>query len=143
LVKAALSDAFGNDIFNLKRRLRAGKAKTARPGTLAPAGKALQHPNRRIVYGLDSALYRVFHGKRHPDQMGEKEIAISQSLGERTARLGFHPKPGLRRAAFPLPTGAGAKAGIYCRSRTGDPTGAHAGGFDETGSTRRAKADEW
>jgi hypothetical protein len=64
LGKNPFNDAFGDGIVDLKRPFRTGKAKTARPGTLAPAAKALQHPNRRIVSGLDRARKSFAHVPR-------------------------------------------------------------------------------
>ncbi len=61
LVKTALNEPFGNGIVDLKRPFRIGKAKTARSGALAPAGEALQYPDRRVICGLDSARKSFAH----------------------------------------------------------------------------------
>jgi hypothetical protein len=59
--------------------------------------------------------YILFHKKRHPAEMGEKEIADSQPSRHRSTRRRLDPKPGVVSAALSSSTGVGTKARFHYR----------------------------
>ena len=68
--------------------------------------------------------YILHHGKRHPSEMGEEEIAQFPYLSRRREECRrVHPKPGPQRSSLPLPAGARPKTRLHGQDRASQAPG--------------------
>ena len=75
-------------------------------------GAATRHYSPRTEKAYVGWIRRfiLFHGKRHPDEMGSSRSAPSSPPRDRGQGQRLDPEPGAGRPAVPLPGGAGARA---------------------------------
>lgn len=85
--------------------------------------------------------YILYHGKRHPDEMGEVEVReFFDAPGGGLGSGGEHAEPGLQRVNLSVPAGVGTTSGGSLRDLAGQPAQKGAGGIERKGGWELARA---
>lgn len=85
--------------------------------------------------------YILFHGKRHPREMGKAEVeAFLTSLAVERNGCGFYPEPGVVGHSVLVPGGSGLAPAVAGRGDPGKKARPAADGADATGSADRVGA---